>query len=1188
MTILKKSLKILFILLNTLALSIVFISLFLLYFFIFEIKFSFLSKKIESLTQNKVKLESINLKWSTSLKKPIIVLNNMRYNNQDIQVNFTNLGIGLNIKSLIFKKQIILENIEIGGIDLNIDLKRDKQKIINSNTKNIEINNTSINPETNNSFFLQKLIENYQRYNLKIEPKITNREKLALKDNKDNKANKFNQESFVNYLLKNKYKIYDAIYHFNNTYQELRDLKTIIITDSSINLQLPNKSYILTLSELSLVFKKDYIHSKLYLNLDTQKEKSSIVTELNLYQNYKIVINNKVNNIFLKEIIDIFNNYNFNNFNAQSDSFLKNIKIKDSKINSNLQFIYHLKNGIEVLKGNFNITDGKIGIKNILNNYLKVKNIDNNIYFNNEKIDIESNFYFNSSEIEIIPLEVNTNINSISSKISINLKDKRLDIKDLSIVIDNDNIFKSTVNIENFYQNPKFHIELEINNLTKDDIIHYWGNAILKDIKNYLNKNIAKANFTKNTLIIDFIFQNSNLILNKLEGKSFVSDLDMVYVEGLPNVVAKSTVLSYSQNDLIIEYQDGITGNLTSPKGTIYIKDGDPKKVGYQSLLGINIDGYGIYKDALNFISNQPLNLVNDELKSLDISSNLVSNIKLEYDFNLSKVKNIKITAQLKDLVFNNILETIGIEKGFLDLSITDDSLSLEGYGYYQDNKLFYSYVNNFITKTLSSNEEDNNNYFKSKYNITLENLDIQTVKSLSFFPEILKDFISGKTSFKVEGITNFNQKENITVKGDLKDIVIDLPQYNYKKTLKENGDFNISVNLNNKLLDTLNITLNNPNISGDINLSFSNSQVSSYKITNFNLNNIVKNLNLIFKTVNQNTKYELKVIDVNADYLDLTGYFKYIRDVNKVSSNQPIKDSIQKNTDNENPITVNLNRLDIKQEFEKNFWQYDYDININVAKLSNKGIILDNLGLTYIISEGRIKELLFKGYFSENLSLIKLQNKNSIVINIDNLGNLLKLFSISEIISGGNLYGVSQFSYNEAGDFIHKGNLNLDSFVLGFVNFNNSNITYKGLNYNYDSILQVNGTLMGASLIAKINFNDYSVYGTGTIIPIQLANVLLSKIPILSDLFNLAKPEKNNQGILQIPLTVTGKLYDINYKFSRDKKISQEQKTESLIDKINKQEQPPQEKEQLQEQPPETQEQKTDTTAPKQQESTN
>lgn len=145
MTILKKSLKILFILLNTLALSIVFISLLLLYFFIFEIKFSFLSKKIESLTQNKVKLESINLKWSTSLKKPIIVLNNMRYNNQDIQVNFTNLGIGLNLKSLIFKKQIILENIEIGGIDLNIDLKKDKQKIINSNTKNIEINNTSIN-----------------------------------------------------------------------------------------------------------------------------------------------------------------------------------------------------------------------------------------------------------------------------------------------------------------------------------------------------------------------------------------------------------------------------------------------------------------------------------------------------------------------------------------------------------------------------------------------------------------------------------------------------------------------------------------------------------------------------------------------------------------------------------------------------------------------------------------------------------------------------------------------------------------------------------------------------------------------------------------------------------------------------------------------------------------------------------
>ena len=145
MTILKKSLKILFILLNTLGLSIVFISLLLLYFFIFEIKFSFLSKKIESLTQNKVKLESINLKWSTSLKKPIIVLNNMRYNNQDIQVNFTNLGIGLNLKSLIFKKQIILENIEIGGIDLNIDLKKDKQKIINSNTKNIEINNTSIN-----------------------------------------------------------------------------------------------------------------------------------------------------------------------------------------------------------------------------------------------------------------------------------------------------------------------------------------------------------------------------------------------------------------------------------------------------------------------------------------------------------------------------------------------------------------------------------------------------------------------------------------------------------------------------------------------------------------------------------------------------------------------------------------------------------------------------------------------------------------------------------------------------------------------------------------------------------------------------------------------------------------------------------------------------------------------------------
>jgi hypothetical protein len=1180
MTILKKSLKILFILLNTLALSIVFISLLLLYFFIFEIKFSFLSKKIESLTQNKVKLESINLKWSTSLKKPIIVLNNMRYNNQDVQINFTNLGIGLNLKSLIFKKQIILENIEIGGIDLNIDLKKDKQKIINSNTQNIAINNKSINQEKNNSFFLQKLIEDYQRYNLKIEPKITNREKLALKDNK---ANKFNQESFVNYLLKNKYKIYDAIYHFNNTYQELRDLKTIIITDSSINLQLPNKSYILTLSELSLLFKKDYIYSKLYLNLDTQKEKSSIATDLKLYQNYKIVINNKVNNIFLKEIIDIFNNYNFN---AKKDSFLKNIKIKDSKINSNLQFIYHLKNGIEVLKGNFNITDGKIGIKNILNNYLKIKNIDNNIYFNNEKIDIESNFYFNSSEIEIIPLAVNTNINSISSKISINLKDKRVDINDLSIVIDNDNIFKSTVNIENFYQNPKFHIELEINNLTKDDVIHYWGNAILKDIKNYLNKNIAKANFTKNTLTIDFIFQNSNLILNKLAGKSFVSDLDMIYVEGLPSVFAKSTVLSYSQNDLIIEYQNGITGNLTSPQGTIYIKDGDPKKVGYQAVLGINIDGYGIYKDALSFISNQPLNLVTDELKSLDITSNLVSNIKLEYDFNLSKVKNIKITAQLKDLVFNNILETIGIEKGFLDLSITDDSLRLEGYGYYQDNKLFYSYVNNFVTKTLSSNEEDNNNYFKSKYNITLDNLDLQIVKSLSFFPEILKDFISGKTSFKVEGITNFNQKENITVKGDLKDIVIDLPQYNYKKILKENGDFNISVNLNNKLLDTLNITLNNPNISGDINLSFSDSQVNSYKITNFTLNNIVKNLNLIFKKVNQNKNYELKFIDVNADYLDLTGYFKYIRELNTKNQHEPLKYSIQQNTDSENNniqdfTAVNLNKIDIKQELKKNFWQYDYDIHINVKKLSNKGIILDNLGLTYVISEGKIKELLFKGYFSENLSLIKLQNKNNIVINIDNLGNLLKLFSISEIISGGNLYGVSQFSYNEDGDFIHKGNLNLDSFVLGFVNFNNSNITYKGLNYSYDSILQVNGTLMGASLIAKINFNDYSVYGTGTIIPIQLANVLLSKIPILSDLFNLAKPEKNNQGILQIPLTVTGKLYDIKYKFSRDKKISKPQKTESLIDKINQEQQP------QQEQAPVTQP-KTDIIDPKQQDSTN
>lgn len=601
-------------------------------------------------------------------------------------------------------------------------------------------------------------------------------------------------------------------------------------------------------------------------------------TSIKDVSNLESIVNN-ISKSDLNSIINTLTNEstNIDNTNNESISSNTNNISNNSKQNNSINDISNselINNNIDTINSDSNVNNLTNNLKSIDNIENKVNNIDSNSNINNltdNSKDISNNI--NNSEL------VSSNIDNISNNSEQN--NFANDISNLESTNNiNENIANLSSNVSNLTNDSKNtnninnnSISSNINNIDdnseQNDINNETSN--LESIVNNISKidsnsNINASNLTNNS-------ENVNNVNNSLEQNNFANDISNL--ESTNNINENIDNLSSSVNNIDNRLEQSTIGNETSNLESI-----------------INNISKNDSNSSINNLTNDSENINN--ISNRSISSN-VNNID-----NNSEQNNLTNSIANLESTDNNINENIANSDSNIN-NLSNDSKN----------------INNVNNRSTSSNI--NNNSEQNEFNSDISNLDsvINNISKsdLNSIINTLKNYYNNIDNNELAS-SNINNIDNAS---------------------SENVSTNISNSeLNNNI--NSNLTKNN-NLANNVNNNSSDNNSNDYinvdNISNFK--DSVSNINNIVKEMGEEAKFNFNLEDINLDLgsleIDTSDLFNF--------------DSI-----NETPIE-NIVNNNVENEFnsDKEFQQIQLD-NSEVFYNKSEDVLSDVLDAVNIIQK--------------------------------------------------------------------------------------------------------------------------------------------------------------------------------------------------------------------------------------------
>jgi hypothetical protein len=641
----------------------------------------------------------------------------------------------------------------------------------------------------------------------------------------------------------------------------------------------------------------DKIHRRLLegLNQSSQSNKYNYFTEIKSSRNYNIFDFKEVLNLTEK----VSNNTNYVSLSTYYDHY-RTINNNYNQIKNDLNFT---NNQVEYLtKINFNNknTINKLfsthntyrnSIMNMINNITKVQKL----VFNENDLQFKAGLIKTMSDIN------RTNV------IQVNQLKEQLNFSNINMTFMNQRMYRYEIN--KIEQTKK-----ELNNLL-----------------NVFNENNFISNILTNKIGSAINQENILQLINLASDENHVKNVYYVLKQSTANIHAVKNIIDFvnlsKENNFNI---DKINSQNISSINKIL------------NMTNQNTNVLSSNKISNNIFSNKSINLSQEDISQIQISSNILKNI------NLSEVKSFStILRSYKSEQNRNVLDTPGIQNTQNIFNKFDKNFKISNSNVtVQDLKTL-----NLITEKIDINKISNITRKISQLNMN----NIEDIQQVSEIINLHSDTFEkiNLLSSKVQKISKLTSIENITNK-DIVELI------NIHKSTENKNSFKISQNIN----------LSNRQVNNLINLSKSYSDNVSAKNTyleNVSQINIVSN----FIKNNQLSNYKLSSTEAKEIANNLNVFSSNKTEIKKLSS--IFSNSIIQNIDQSFVDNVNVFQTKISNFADK-----------SKLKETIESLNVTNKNYNNIFSNYKISQIIKKSDLKENIEQINIfeTGKNSTTIN--------------------------------------------------------------------------------------------------------------------------------------------------------------------------------------------------------------
>lgn len=1079
-----------------------------LYFIIFQVPINYFNNYIESkIFYNLVTIKNIYVKWDYELRTPVLVLEDINYNN-NVAFHLKQAGISFSLKKLIFQHQFLPTYVHLDGFNLYI--KR--------TTKNNFLFNVINLPN--------KSIDDFINYN-----KIPNISKNAIK--KDNLPNGYLSSLgavSVDDLLK--HGAYGVFEEFRHKYKILDYINTIKLTNSLVEFQ----------DEINKQNFKLYIQD---LKTDYNKKKNNILTSLNA----KVMSSNlKLPPVFFNLTLStnrkkqLFFNYNIDNIPPQqlityikqikNLNIFKKVQTAGLFVDVDAQGLYEFSKGLKSLNTKVNLSKGELFIKGYLKHKILVNKLTVNSDYNGDShvLNISSLNLSLQKGGKVVPSFVNSNINinQLNLSSSINLDNNHWKVNKANVNLSNNIIdFKASGDGK---QNINLTVKSD-NKINFKNLNEIWPKALAPKVRGWILKNVYKGSIEDFKVSTDMIY-DKKVTLKSVNGDANIQNLQIRYVKGMPYAIVPKVHLSFNKSGLKISYLSGVTGNVESKTGEVdftYLDDNSPA-------LTFNMQAEGKLVKVLNFINNKPLELLNKAKLSSDrFDGTVAGNVKFIYNFKVKKIQNLLIQLVAHNFEFKNAFKDKNISNADINLKVDDEHLLAYGKGDFANINTDLFLDVSWLPSTP----------YLVKVGANSKNIPIATLKELDVIPQALKDKLFGDANLSLEiNILKNSKNKDVKASLDLRNSELkNLPIINYSKSVGKPLKANINLTLaNDKVLriDRLNILANDLNTK--LKFNFNKDGSTNVLINSFNLMNkadISGYLFLADKDIKAN---------ISGQFLDVGWFLNNLNNNKNKDNNKNKKEKSDENILNDGMLTKIYDKED--QNSSNSMLSKNYDIVVKVKKAVSNNVHINNLYFNLELFDKRLNSLVTSATFSDNknITIVYDKGKNKIAFNLAHIDKIMQFLNLKSKFKDGSVVGMINFQQDDANNVLTSGNIKLKSFSLGVIPFNSATLSFMGNNNSFNILnLNLKGNVVGGNL--RGNFDIYSkmlnLYGF--ISPIWSASSLLLKIPVLGDFlssnfaqsllsYTVNKNNTKNRGIVNIGFKAYGKINNLKYEYGKYK----------------------------------------------------
>lgn len=638
--------------------------------------------------------------------------------------------------------------------------------------------------------------------------------------------------------------------------------------------------------------------------------------------------------------------------------------------------------------------------------------------------------------------------------------------------------------------------EAKVDEFSLSDLSRFWPRYVAEPGWEWCKEGLPVGIAKNGKFVFDFGYnqKDETFGLLKLDGKAYLTDGDVFYLEGMPVVHDVYGTALFDKTSITVNIDKGVSDGVIITGGKVRIYDLNKDR----NFISIDLIGNSSISETLVLINNPPLEFAKGMgLNPDDIGGNLDLRLKLDFELKkdlLPQEINVDVVADLHNVNIDKIIPQHKLDADEMNLKVNSKGWHLLGNIKFDD-----------VPVQLKIDENFSDKKYKSKCKIAFV-LDKAAKKNLGINQAILSEpNMIGNAKITADVIVGKDDKIEIAAIADLNDAELNYSYFGFDKKAGVPANLKADIIVDNDKVSVIKNLIYHQygfDISGNIEM-YQSGRVKAINISQITGDRTSAKAKIALSDADSP---KLK-IDVSGSSFNLIDLFD-----NKKNKNSDDNQS-QKNEDDGLENT------------------YDTDVFVNVSSLwTNETTPIQNFAGSVELKKGiGINEVHMVGNYGIDKSIkVKLDyspvagNEHLLSIDSNNAGSTLKVLRLYENMVGGTMKiearrgldkkftghaQVRDFSIQNAP--VMTKLLTVASFTGMLDLIKGDGLTFTHFNapfeYNHKILLlkkaKAEGNVLGITAEGTFNRATTGINLNGVIAPAYSINRFLGKIPLVGNI---------------------------------------------------------------------------------------